>query len=340
MNDDTKTTEWPPPMPARPWIGGVIQSSTMLCNTLTEHWELLRSLREAVCTLMADRHDHRHSFASHEHWGPSAKVEQDTTNMVPKLQELQNRVDKLETDRRAELARGFPAIAQHDASRVQQDTTRWNMRQPAAKQDGSEQAPLNDKWREATGCDTPNEARRHLRSWRQEAESSRRDYLECAKELRERVRELAVGEKGKPLVAELTPVYIAHRLAGDIQGNLSKAAQWVAWLAERYYIEPVCPWITLASVWIEEQSRVAGLEIDRAAVRRCKWFFAVGAEPGLSSGMQVEADAAQDAGVPVRNLTGVRFPPGRVAIEHFDAQMAATGIRKRRAPLLRFINSH
>jgi hypothetical protein len=68
MNDDTKTREWPPPMPPMPWSDRVVPpEARTLCDMLTEHWELLRSLREAVCILMADRHKHE---ISHTHLEP------------------------------------------------------------------------------------------------------------------------------------------------------------------------------------------------------------------------------------------------------------------------------
>jgi hypothetical protein len=217
MSNDTKDEAhgWPPPMPPKPPNDPQsIKTETLskIVVMLNEHWELLRALREAVCTLMAGL----------------------------KLRQVCERLEHIEN--------------------IERET------RPTQEQS----AP-----------------------------------------------------------SDLTPVYIAHRLSGDVQGNLRKAAQWVAWLAARYYIEPVCPWITLASVWTEDQGRTLGLEIDRAAVRRCKLFLAVGDEAGFSSGMQEEADAAQDADVPVRNLTGFCFPPGPVTSGCFDVKIITFGIRRR-----------
>lgn len=81
--------------------------------------------------------------------------------------------------------------------------------------------------------------------------------------------------------------YIAHPLVGDgsfgeRQENLLRAAQWVAWLTERYEIVPVCPWIVLARIW-PETLRKLGLEIDKAAAAGADLFVAVGRE--WTSGM-------------------------------------------------------
>ena len=115
-------------------------------------------------------------------------------------------------------------------------------------------------------------------------------------------------------MAELTPAYIAHCLAGDVRGNLRRATAWVGWLSERYYIEPVCPWIVLASVW-PETMRDLGLEIDRAAVKRCGLVIACG--PRISPGMSIEIQSAKDF-VDITGLTLLAQEDARVISSRLD----------------------
>lgn len=102
-------------------------------------------------------------------------------------------------------------------------------------------------------------------------------------------------------MTSLIPCYIAHRLGAgaDRETNRLKAQRWVAWLAGRYLIEPVAPWIILAAEW-PESMRELGLEIDRAAIERCELVIACGEQVGLSAGMQLEAGWAKR----VADITG------------------------------------
>lgn len=135
------------------------------------------------------------------------------------------------------------------------------------------------------------------------------------------------------MVEHLIPTYIAHRLArGDRAANLESAARWVAWLTERYLIEPVCPWIVLASQW-PESLRKLGLEVDLAAVRRCRAFVGVG--PEWSTGMRAESDAFTGVGTRgwkrrahrVASLVGHEIPMTRSGI--VDGLLFVAGIRRR-----------
>ena len=122
----------------------------------------------------------------------------------------------------------------------------------------------------------------------------------------------------------LRPAYIAHRLGSgpDRADNVKAAAHWVAWLTERYCIEPVCPWIVLASVW-PETMRDLGLAVDRAAVERTGLMIACGEKPGLSAGMQAEASWATT----VVDITGMDVT------ERIDFALAAVGIQRRTTDL-------
>jgi hypothetical protein len=129
---------------------------------------------------------------------------------------------------------------------------------------------------------------------------------------------------------DLVMVYIAHPLGAglDRATNRGRAAAWVAFLAERYLIAPVCTWITLAEVW-PETMRDLGLEIDRALIESVGLVILCG--PRISDGMRAESGWARR----VIDLTG----PGRVLPRHLtageleaiDARMAEAGILRRAA---------
>jgi hypothetical protein len=126
---------------------------------------------------------------------------------------------------------------------------------------------------------------------------------------------------------ELIPTYISHCLSGDDRSeNLADASRWVALLARRYLIEPVCSWIVLASQW-EESERELGLEIDHAAIRRSQAFVATG--PRSSFGMRLEESWWRERGRFFShmciNLVGVALED----LEAINRAMLVAGIRMR-----------
>jgi hypothetical protein len=102
-------------------------------------------------------------------------------------------------------------------------------------------------------------------------------------------------------------VYIAHPLGAgeDREANRARASRWVAWSATQG-VAPVADWIILSGQW-DESLRGLGLEIDKALITRCDELWLVGGR--VSPGMRVESDAAIEAGLPVRNLTGLGPEP-------------------------------
>lgn len=90
------------------------------------------------------------------------------------------------------------------------------------------------------------------------------------------------------VMTDLVPVYVAHPL-GEGQArdaNRARASFWVAWLSERYFVAPVCTWLTLAELW-DESRRDMGLEIDRALVELVGTVVLCGDH--VSPGMRLEA---------------------------------------------------
>lgn len=96
-------------------------------------------------------------------------------------------------------------------------------------------------------------------------------------------------------------VYIAHPLGGgsDREQNRANASKWVAWAGDQG-VAPTATWIILSGEW-DESKRELGLEIDKALVARCDELWLVGGR--VSAGMAIEAKAARDTGVSVRDLT-------------------------------------
>jgi hypothetical protein len=122
-------------------------------------------------------------------------------------------------------------------------------------------------------------------------------------------------------VADLVPVYVAHPLGSgyDRETNRERAAAWVGWLADRYYVAPVCTWITLAEVW-PETMRDTGLEVDRALVEMVGTVVLCGDH--VSPGMRLEAQWGER----VIDLTEYHHSRSAASI---DKLMSDAGIRRR-----------
>jgi hypothetical protein len=131
----------------------------------------------------------------------------------------------------------------------------------------------------------------------------------------------------------LVPVYVAHRLqSGDRAENLRNASRWAAWLARRYYVEPVCPWIVLASV-SDESERDLGLEIDRAVLHRSDLRTIAGFGPWWTSGMLVEKDEifSRECIVACVDLTGPETPDDITDewLRKADGALGCLGVERR-----------
>jgi hypothetical protein len=104
-------------------------------------------------------------------------------------------------------------------------------------------------------------------------------------------------------------VYIAHPLNAatdeEREANRANAARWCAWAAMVQRVAPVADWIVLSGVLSEEQGREQGLKIDCALLERCDEVWLCGGR--VSPGMQVEADHARKAGIPVCDLTAMGY---------------------------------
>jgi len=130
-------------------------------------------------------------------------------------------------------------------------------------------------------------------------------------------------------MTSLIPCYIAHRLGSgpDRETNRLKAQRWVAWLAGRYLIEPVAPWIILSAEWTETM-RDLGLEIDRAAIRRARTLIACGEQPGFSAGMELEWSWAVKA-VDITGMAWSAIGDDPVRVSTIDSLLQWAGISRR-----------
>lgn len=106
--------------------------------------------------------------------------------------------------------------------------------------------------------------------------------------------------------------YMAHPVAGDVEGNLARAERWLGWLMQRNTDAAfIAPWISQVRVGDDADAaqRERGLLDCEAAAARCDGIVLVGGR--VSTGMRREAEAAKRAGRPVVDLTTLgELPPG------------------------------
>jgi len=104
-------------------------------------------------------------------------------------------------------------------------------------------------------------------------------------------------------------IYLAHPVAGDVPGNIARAKDWYRWCNSLDLdIAVIAPWIHGIELLLEDDAdpvvRSRALERCVCAVRKCDELWLVG--PRISTGMQLESDAARNAGVRVRDFTWMR----------------------------------
>ena len=112
-------------------------------------------------------------------------------------------------------------------------------------------------------------------------------------------------------MAERRLVYIAHALSGGSAGwdaNIADARLWVA-AAARLGWAPLAPYLAFDGTFddADPRDREIGLEVDLAVLRVCAEVWLCGET--ISSGMKVEAGAADAARIPVRMLWSKEMIP-------------------------------
>lgn len=105
-------------------------------------------------------------------------------------------------------------------------------------------------------------------------------------------------------------VYVAHPVAGDVEGNRQNVLIWIKWLQDNYPLVCVANWvndIVLYDDAVPEQ-REAGMLRNLAVLERCEGVLLVGGR--VSPGMARERDHAIAKGIPVSDLTELgKLPP-------------------------------
>lgn len=108
--------------------------------------------------------------------------------------------------------------------------------------------------------------------------------------------------------------YMAHPIAGDVEGNLWWAKRWRKWLAGALRdAAVVAPYVTDIEAGVDDDSvpeqRTAGLARNCAVAVRCDGILLVGGV--VSAGMAHEAAAVRAVGCLVVDLTPIgKYPPG------------------------------
>lgn len=107
--------------------------------------------------------------------------------------------------------------------------------------------------------------------------------------------------------------YVAHPVAGDVEGNINKALRWLAWLRKNdktvVYTAPWIPYLLAGDDDNDPELREQGLLDDIELATRCNGIVLVGGR--VSSGMARERDAVIAAGLEVVDMTHMGSePPG------------------------------
>lgn len=102
-------------------------------------------------------------------------------------------------------------------------------------------------------------------------------------------------------------VYLAHPVAGDVAANLISGKQWFRWCYSLALDAVfIAPWIQTIEILCEDDGdpaiRARAMDRNIAVLRRCNELWLCG--PTVSRGMQIEANAARESGVQVRDFTG------------------------------------
>ncbi len=105
-------------------------------------------------------------------------------------------------------------------------------------------------------------------------------------------------------------IYMAHPLGGDVLGNLARAKEWYRWCYS-LGLDAVflTPWMQTLELLAEDDAdpatRSRAMDRNVAVLRKCDELWLCGLT--MSRGMQIEANAARESGVKVRDFTGYSF---------------------------------
>lgn len=148
-----------------------------------------------------------------------------------------------------------------------------------------------------------------LRTEVQALRQNRKLYEANAQERREEIaklkREAQMLGWMRRQAGDVTLVYLAHRLAGDIEANL-RSARVIRYRLRKEYEHTHCiiaPWISEAEQFDDADpgQRERGLQRCLEVISRCDELWLTG--PLVSEGMQRERDFAEAFGIRVVDMT-------------------------------------
>lgn len=105
-------------------------------------------------------------------------------------------------------------------------------------------------------------------------------------------------------------VYMAHPVSGDVENNISNAKRWYRWIIDNHDVAVLANWIIDCELYDNNTDYEASLQRDEEIACRCDEVWLVGGR--ISEGMRREANAAENAGVTVVDLTKMGYEPPEV----------------------------
>lgn len=108
----------------------------------------------------------------------------------------------------------------------------------------------------------------------------------------------------------MTLLYLAAPVAGDVNGNVSRALRWLAYLTATRTESIIAPWIAGLMAGDDDNDptqRERGLQTCVETARRCDGIILVGGR--ISSGMRRELDVVRESGGRVIDLTHMGAEP-------------------------------
>ncbi len=105
-------------------------------------------------------------------------------------------------------------------------------------------------------------------------------------------------------------VFIAHRISGDLEENITDALRWARWAIKERHVVPVVPYAYLCMILDDsnEVERQLGMECSMEVLRRCEEVWICGPLPRKDSGVWREVAEAEKMNRKVMDYTNLTLP--------------------------------